>query len=322
MQADRPQPPTEKEPVPLKIPLPDTAGLNPRQAAEALAKTCFDPYYRRYYDVTSVGETVPLPTNGWVAIHHSGGWSRDTTTVWWLKDGKAVCWVQTDPVTFSAFTVASDELAARIATLHELDRIRTIPKEPFAPVDPHSRDGGDDVVFDDITVKTLSAAPLTTAFSSVVPSLWRQIGSTYDRDLAAYLASIRIRTFPQGTTTGTHTLAELAPVWLDPAQVTTVPWPLTLALIHTIGENRLITFEPNVRALLKSLPKPGGDEQAWEKSQRRLRSSTPMNRKEQNKLECDLLDIETRLAASHVHALRMELEKAIHRLEHPVLIDE
>ncbi len=239
--------------------LPETDGLSPREAAHALAGHQFSPFTKEHLELASIGEAAQPATLGW--LEHwtdGGGWGDESVVVWKLGDSSAECWKQVHSTTFVVSEVSAEELGRRIAIMHELDRIRSVPKTPFAPRIDHDRMGGDDHPVFRVRTMTVSPDPLGTVFNECTPSFWKSVGSRYDRNLACVIATLFAGSPPEeGRTVN---LREIAADWLAPDEVAKIPPGLSRAAVGAIGKNQWIELKPGLEKLLASFGPATADE--------------------------------------------------------------
>ena len=253
----------------IKWSLPDTAALPPREAAQAVAARLFDGYYKTQYELASIGEPAPPATQGWLERWCDPGWADDIVDVWWFVGDAAQQWTQADSTTFIVADLSAAELGRRIAVTHEIDRIRTVPKTPYAPAYDHEQIGGDDHACYRVRALTISPTPLATVFDECTPSLWQAVGSRYDRELASVIATTFVGPTPK--VGKAQAIRDLAPVWLAPDNLTKIPPPLIRAAVRSIGENHWKKLEPQLKALQIALGPVTKDEQRLAEIDRLIR---------------------------------------------------
>lgn len=243
----------------VKIALPDTGDAAPRDAARLLADHAFNSaFYRSQYELASIGDPAKPATRGWLERWCEAGWGMDTVDLWWLDGDKAERWQQKDAI-FLVSRVSAAELGRRIAVAHEIDRIRTVPVQPFPAVAKHESMGGAD--FNIFRVRAMSQSPesITSVFEGCVPPLWRWAGPEYDRKLSSLVATLYVSREPDPNAESKDIRA-LAPVWLDPERVSTIPPGLVRAAVVCIGDKRWKEMKPLLEKLQTKLGPPTVDE--------------------------------------------------------------
>ena len=224
--------------------LPETGRLNPpRAAAQAMVAHQIDRYFRSHYDLASVGEPVAIPVEGWLEHAFRPGWGDRSVAVWWLKAGIAERWIQKDTETFLMEPLPVAEVGHRMAVAHELDRVRSVARNPFAPDDGHYTYGGADHTICRVRVLTHSPVPHTTVFEECSPSLWAMTGSRYDRDLASVTATLA-NLYDDQVSGKPQAIRDLISQWLDPEKVAHIPPGLSRAAVYSIGKNRWKDLKP------------------------------------------------------------------------------
>jgi hypothetical protein len=310
--------------------LPDITGLPPRAAALAIARHHFHPLTMSHYDLESAGDPVPPANRGWLEKWYDGSsWGPDLVTVWWLRRDMAERWTQKDDTTFLVEKDDLEETGRRIAIVHELDRVRLVPRSPLIP-----QDDGDGIFGADIAtyrIRAISDAPesIKTTFDTCKPSLWGTIGTRYDRNLSAVLAYTLAANVPE--TGDAHPIKELAPVWLNPAEIDRTPPALCRAAIRAIGKNHWTDLEPLLLSLKASLGAPSEEDKALaDLDQRRgaLRmdrrggfanddKGAMVNERDLRKVEREMIDLNSRLAGNPGFELRDSVEQALKDLKKP-----
>jgi len=259
IEAYRPSPPLFGDFKGLKCKIPDVKNHSPRKAALAIAQAQFSPYSTQQYELASIGKPVTLPKNGWLERWYDGsGWSDASITVWWLEGDKASQWKQKDSKTFLVTSILATPLARRIAITHELDLIRSIPKHPFAPRDDHKSIGGADIPTYRIRVMSTSPSLHISEFQESSPYLWQWVGSRYDRELSALIATTFVGFASE--TGEPQSIRKLAKIWLDPAKASQTPPALCRTAIQSIQKNHWTEMAPLLTKLLQSLGPATADE--------------------------------------------------------------
>ena len=326
LAADRPQRPRFGDFDSLKWALPNTDGLAPRQAAQAIVDSLFAKYYTPYYERVPLGDPVPPALTGWAELwSDGGGWGEESSKVWWLHDGTAELWTQHDPATFFVAKVSVEDVGRGIAIVHELDRLRTVPKQPFAPLEDHRRFGGEDIPFYQVRAMTFSTAPVVTRFDQCRPSVWQQVGSHYDRDLAAVIATTWLQSFPEGKVSESRPIHGLAGAWLQPEALAKLPPALARAVVRAIGKNGWQDLKPSLMRLQESFGKLTESEQRLAELGRKIRIAEKQrfgrsDRDEQlaerslRALQREELQLTARMTGDLRHELRKEVKEALSSL--------
>lgn len=304
--------------------LPETGALPPRDAAQVLVRQVLgDAFYRSQYEVASVGDPAPPATRGWLENwNDGGGWGTESVVVWWFNGDTAERWEQSG-ATFLVSRLPAAELGRSIAVAHELDRVRTVPVSPFSVIAPHRSNGGDDIPIARIRAMTREPELRATVYQASIPQLWGWIGPQYDRGLASLIATLHFTVAKAGGEP--RDLRELAPVWLDPKQVSNIPPGLAKAAVVAIGDQRWKEMKPLLVKLNASLgPLSDGEKRlariAEEEAEWYQRRPSPLgieeslaNRKH-NAMECEKRELMVKLTGDVRFELRQPIAEALRKL--------
>ena len=291
-----------------------------------MANHQFSNSVREHYELGSVGEPLPLAKQGWLEQwNDGGGWADDSVVVWWLKGDTAEMWAQKDQ-SFNVTKLRADDVARQITISHELNLVRSIPKDAFAPSEDHGRDGAADIPIFQVRAFSKLPMPLASVFERSAPYCWRTVGSRYDRDVASAIVTSFTGIYPKKSSPGTesHSIHDLAPLWLDPQKVSEIPPGLSRAAVHAIAKNRWLDLKPLLEKLLTTLGEPSPDELRLVEIERFIeaeRNRTSLPEREERPAKRKLLDIKKeqrnlilKLTGNTAYELRAPIKKALREL--------
>ena len=249
--------PEAVEPMENPFSVPDLAGLSPREAAMAMVKGNQDSVHRKHFDLFPEGKPLALPESGWLEISNDcGGWYPDYVTVWWLKDEVAECWIyggDMKNLQLKKSVVPKEEVRWMMASVGELDRIRSVPTHPMVRKKRIRGSHFGDVPMDKVRMRSGGEIDSRWDFERDLAWEWTRMDGSYSRKLAGLFAGMMVRTLSKGEEEGFVGWKKVGAEWLADDAYENVPPVLLQGFLDRCEKLKWREFKPQLLSLREKL---------------------------------------------------------------------